>query len=42
MNQYLGGQNPVDIKLHGYTRQKRVVDYLGEYFLGLFIECKGL
>ena len=29
-------------KLHGYTRQKRVLGYLGEYFLGLFIECKGL
>lgn len=29
-------------KQHGYTRQKRVVGYLGEYFLGLFIECKHL
>lgn len=29
-------------KLHGYTRQKRVVGYLGEVFLGLFIECKQL
>lgn len=29
-------------KLHGYTRQKRVVGYLGEVFLGLFIQCKHL
>ena len=29
-------------KRHGYTRQIRVVGYLGEVFLGLFIECKHL
>lgn len=29
-------------KLHGYTRQKRVTGYLGEVFLGLFIECRHL
>ena len=29
-------------KPHGYTRQKRVVGYLAEYFLGLFIECRHL
>lgn len=29
-------------KLHGYTRQKRVVGYLGEVLLGLFIYCKHL
>lgn len=29
-------------KRHGYTRQKRVIGYLGEVFLGLFIQCKQL
>lgn len=29
-------------KPHGYTRQKRVIGYLGEFILGLFIECKNL
>mgnify|MGYP002522305542 CR=1 FL=1 len=29
-------------KQHGYTRQKRVMGYIGEFFLGLFIECKKL
>lgn len=29
-------------KQHGYTRQKRVIGYLGEVFLGLFIECKNI
>ena len=30
------------IKKHGYTRQRRVMGYLGEYSLGLFIACKHL
>lgn len=27
-------------KEHGYTRQKRTIGYLGEYFLGLYVKCK--
>lgn len=30
------------MKPHGYTRQKRAVGYMGEWFLGLYIACKHL
>lgn len=30
------------IMKHGYSRQKRVMGYLGEYSLGMFIACKHL
>lgn len=30
------------IKPHGYTRQKRTIGYMGEWFLGLYIYCKKL
>ena len=28
------------LKAHGYTRQKRTMGYIGEWFLGLYIYCK--
>lgn len=30
------------MKPHGYTRQKRTIGYLGEFFLALYVECKHL
>ena len=30
------------IKPHAYTRQKRTMGYFGEWFLGLYIYCKGI
>lgn len=31
-----------NMRPHGYTRQKRSIGYMGEYFLGLYISCKHL
>lgn len=30
------------VKSHGYTRQRRAMGYLGEWFLGLYIYCKNI
>lgn len=30
------------LKPHGYTRLKRTVGYFGEWFLGLYVYCKGI